>query len=403
MQSGSKEAQAMKQLLALSEQPYKRVLVGMEWLDVSGWRKVRPRALYDLTATPPGHSRRRILARGGGIGICSNRTRSYLNPVTSRHIDTSSYMSGSLDENFNYTYRVPANLSNSSNGSLGPLPPTPPSTAQQQQHRSLLSTMYLDPATAYHTTAHMDIDSRLVLARIVAMQLKPELFVEQLLIESRLRSMNIENLQQLNLEGVGVDPKSIHQLDKGAWLRAVKSKSTSTLGTLQTNTHRKLQRRKNMFRHPALDWCTLNPATEDVLGRQSHFTSEGKVYVGMDTTQPQVTKYRLPQLQQGKPQDPLMAMRSPHGPLDRGGGAMRSQQQHEASQVMRSQYRGAMGGAGGQEKGFGHSLHIPVVEPTLAPEGAGLGPRLADFGGLDQYWKQNTVKHISKLKSLGWQ
>ena len=206
-------------------------------------------------------------------------------------------MSGELDANFNYVYKGSNQLNSSkqSNRPLTrPLPPTPPSTAKI---RSILASTYLDPAAPYHTTPRMDTeDARLDLARIVAMQLKPELLVEQLMIENRLRCMNLENHQQLNLEGVGVDPKSIHQLDKGAWLRAVKSKSTPALGSMQANSHRKSRRRRNMPNHPVLDWCALNPSTEDLLSRRSHFTSDGKVYVGVDTSQPQTTRYRLPQL-----------------------------------------------------------------------------------------------------------
>ena len=268
--------------------------------------------------------------------------------------------------------------------------------------------MHFDPATPYHTMDHLDAESRLDLARIVAMQLKPELLVEQLMIESRLRTMNIENLQQLNLEGVAVDPKSIHKVDRGAWLQAVKSKSTPALGSLPANSHRKSRRRRDLSRHQGLDWCTLNPAPEDVLGRRSHFTSNGKVYVGVDASQG--TKYRLPQLIQTSPvatnmHDPL-AMRTQHGPLEQFPQAMRTQHGplNPSPQATRSEYTPHPNrplALGGQARAVGQSMQIPVVEPALGPERAGLGMRLAEVGGID-YWKQNPVKHVSKLKSLGW-
>lgn len=388
----SKESAAVKRLLNQSSAPYKHILNGRETVDISAWRPVRPGAVYDLSTPhpgpPPQAHRLRTLRQRPALGL----------GPTVQVEDTQNYMSGEIDDHFNYIYR---RKRPNSDGPLHHFPPPPPPTSYR--HR-LPFTVHLDPVLPYRSADHMEADARMDLARIVAMQLKPELLVEQIVLENRLRTMSLNNLHHLSLDGIGVDPRAIHDLDRGALLKAVKSKSTPLLPGLQTQ-HRKTNKRKSKLQE--LDWCTLNmdvpyagqPTNSTVLegiltgtnyvekkkhlGRDNTLLQEGGPSLANSTTTMTGTRYRIPQPLSSRQQvarQPQVAgyLQQPSGSIP--PGAISALERDPAN------LRVNVG-------------DIPVVAPLLGSEGASVGGHRSRA---QLMWQQNKVKYKSKLKSLGW-
>lgn len=401
----NRESQAVKHLLSQSQLPYKHVLAGLEELDVSGWRNVRSKAVYDLTSPQKlKHSH-----RYGGRAARAHKPRSLLQqPVMTN--SGASCMSGELDQHFNYIYKGGLSRYAGSAGPLSHLPPPPPLSSYQRYR--LPSTLHLDPAFPHHSANQMRPEGRLDLAQIVAMQLKPELLVEQIVIENRLRTMNIGSLSHLSyLEGIGVDPKSIHDLDKGMWLQAAARKSTPLLSGLQTQ-HRKTNKRRVLRRFPmALDWCTLNAdASNDVhvnpvnpggLMEGNNYGMEGRDHLNMDER----SRYNMegydaegrghynteaPLLQVGSPLSVNTRYRLPQ---------LSFQTAANPSQFSTRGLRGSVIQREHVREGAGKSLHIPVVSPSLRTERGG---EASGLGSPEGYWHAKNVKFVNKLSSLGW-
>lgn len=392
------ESRAVRTLLAQSSPPYKRVLAGLEETDVKGWRNIRPGAVYNLRVPhqpPPGARRNR-----GVVRASKPRASESSQPAWT---DTTSYMSGELDRSYNYVYR--GGLSKHAGGSE-PLPylPLPPLPASQCR---AYSCVHLDTALSRNRQPERDM-----LARIVAMQLKPELLVEQIVIENRLRTMNFGDLHRLNLEGVGVDPKSIHKLDKGMWFDTVKSRSAPVLSRLQNPVRRTTKRRKQA-RQP-LDWCTLNNTDaarilqEDpgpnlglgsprgglggpqgdlggIMEGANHFGMEGgRDHLSMERSLLETrealagtTSYRLP----ANPQDPPRPLHMQHRCLQEAG------EQAKVRETVPNHHTAA---------------RVPVVSPTLRPMQRPDRWEMGVASGAEQIWRPERVKYTSKLRSLGW-
>jgi hypothetical protein len=325
-------------------------------------------------------------------------------------------MSGELDESCNYHYK--GGLSKHAL-SAEPLPylalPPPPSRSR----RRAFSTVHLDPL---HQTQQQEKD---LLAKIVAMQLKPELLVEQIIIENRLRTMNVGNhdVRHLNLEGMGVDPRAIPKLDKGVWLQATKaSKSMPVLSSM--TQHRKTKRRKRSPPNTHLNWCTLNAdsAREDsntgpgqlgglnsafgghrtgqvdaVMGEDygietevDHMTME-KSFIQTRQALAETTSYRLPKLQVTSStlqnsQSPQATFQRPLNPQVTPTVPPRPLHQNIYDAMER-------------QHAPSHSFNIPVVSPSLR---AGVGGLDRSWKGTEPTWKPDKVKYTSKLRSLGW-
>ena len=429
----ARESAAVKKLLSHSSAPYMRVLAGLEQdgeggKEVSGWRNVRPTAVYDL--------RKGRQQRGGGghrphhhhhkeRRSSAVQKVSLAMPGGDLEGHSPDYMSGELDSSFNYHYNKRGSSRLRKRDKEPHLPPPPPPTSSCQQHPRLHSYTTLglqDPLYSYHSPYHIDEpppDSRSELAKILALQLKPELLVEQIIIENRLRTMNVGgggSLHHLNLEGVGVDPKSIHELDRGAWLQAVKSSSMPALPGMRTQQNRKPSKRKTRRRQAVpMDWCGVlnhNGGPHQVGGGAHQLGGgadmgaeelEGEEGEGrhVDSSLLQVraplplqegARYRLPQLHShstsiaaSTSQLKSKCTRSHHHSI--------SQAEYESM----SSPTGA--GAGGR------SLQIPIVAPSLRTEGQGEevgggGGVAGQLGG--EYWQQNKIKFVNKLRSLGW-
>ena len=194
-------------LLSCSDSPYDEVLAGpptpsKRELAISQWEKVRPRAVYNLTMAASQESRR-----------CKRQKFSYqalLRDVVSmpnlctKDFDLSerqwSYMSGHLDEDFSYVYT----------GGLSERCTKANSEAEHKRwpHDSRgksVSTcnLTLDPSTLFSNRQSIHVEPRTQygeISKMFAMQLKPELLAQQLLIEKRLRNVDLNTRPDLQKE-----------------------------------------------------------------------------------------------------------------------------------------------------------------------------------------------------------
>ena len=143
-----------------------------------GWKAVRPSATYDLTRPP----RRKKAPAATALYTASTVS------VRSRNDDSDGKrpnMSGELDENCSYIYKGGlSSRADTGNDAAAASRPSP----QPQRH---VQTVTLEPSTANYTSANALVNCRDELSRILALQLKPELLVEQLIIENRLRTMSL--------------------------------------------------------------------------------------------------------------------------------------------------------------------------------------------------------------------
>jgi len=112
--------------------------------------------------------------------------------------------------------------------------------------------IYVSP----YRSSQLDLSARSDLANIISMQLKPELLVEQLIIENRLRTTRLAAFPPL--EGIKCDRNGTNQK------LPTKSHSTPTL----VPQHRKHRRRKP--RAP-LEWCELARGSQLEVGEQPLF------------------------------------------------------------------------------------------------------------------------------------
>lgn len=233
------EAPSLRSLLSLSGPPSLLMAVVTNKAEEmnGGWEAVRPCAEYDFTVA----GRRR---RPHGVAA------SHL-MIGERGEDWSAmypYMSGQLNEDFSYVYT--GELSSKTHGNSAshfnppPVPLPPPNYHAQ--------TFPLDPVTPYRSS-QLDPSARSDLANIISMQLKPELLVEQLIIENRLRTMSLAAFPPL--EGIKCDRNGTNQK------LPTKSHSTPTL----VPQHRKHRRRKP--RAP-LEWCELARGSQLEVGEE---------------------------------------------------------------------------------------------------------------------------------------
>ena len=207
-----------------------------------GWRPVRPRARYDLRK--PNTKRRKPSATLNAASTLSVNQTDVENSVKRP------YMSGELDDNYCYVYRGGL----SSRAEVDPLGGALAAHASYLQPRNHVQTVTLESSAATEASAHALAHCRDELSRILALQLKPELLVEQLIIENRLRTMSLAAFPVLESSGGASQCK-----------KSVKSYSQSTpsLGSLP-NTHVDYQRhRRGRERHRMggrregrhLQWC----------------------------------------------------------------------------------------------------------------------------------------------------
>lgn len=226
-----REAASLKALLSFSEVPYSSVDAGPvanhPAEGTCGWKSVRPCAEYDCTV-------RAGKKRTTKCPAASNRF-----PAQNQGVDLS-YMTGHLDENFSYTYPRGGRASMPKYGTRDSSQyPVPQPTCRRQ----LLS---LNPVVPFRS-AQLGQDAHTELATIMAQQMKPELLVEQIIIENRLRTMSLNAFPILGI-GPAIDSDPHKKLP---------SKSFSSPSLPQ---HRKRKRRKIPAAAPRphqVEWCPL--------------------------------------------------------------------------------------------------------------------------------------------------
>ena len=228
-----REKSSLRALLASSAAPYSSLyegLVANTGAEMScGWKSIRPCAEYNCSVTRRKHHSGPRVSRPQAHNL--------------DHTACWSYMSGQLDPD--YSYRHAGGLSDKVRGDRESFQPhmTQPPAAY---HKQVVS---LDPAMPYLYRSSLQRDvARRDLSAILAMQLKPELLVEQLIIENRLRTMSLSAFQPL--EGIGVDGKIKLQSKI-----ATKSHSSTSL-IPHPQQHRKHKRRRVKPKGP-LEWCKL--------------------------------------------------------------------------------------------------------------------------------------------------
>ena len=227
-ENGSETANSdMQQLLREEERLWSRACIDSASDRVEemccGWKPVRPHAVYDVRRAAAPNKRRRAPATLNAASTLS------VEPADDKSSGKHSYMSGELDENHSYVYRGGL----SSRAGTRETPESPggglAGSSPYSRPRKHVQTVTLEPSAVAEASAHALVQCRDELSRILALQLKPELLVEQLIIENRLRSMSLAAFPVL-------------ENSRGGSTRPVKkskrtySQSTPSLGTLP-NTH----------------------------------------------------------------------------------------------------------------------------------------------------------------------
>lgn len=174
-----------------------------------GWKMTRPSAAYDLTKT--GSKRKKAVPT---LPVADTLTDNDINYT---------YMSGELDENYKYVYK--GGLSNRADQKSGIASAAERSIQTQPQRH--VQTVTLEPSQLNDASAHVQAlaSCRAELSRILSLQVKPELLVEQLIIENRLRAMSLSAFPVLG----GIDSQCRRN-------ERTYSHSTPALWTL-SNTH----------------------------------------------------------------------------------------------------------------------------------------------------------------------
>ncbi len=198
-----------------------------------GWTPVRPSAAYIVPSTPFATKKKKT-ATTETIEPTSNRHVTFDSTLTDNDF---SYMNGHLNNDYSYAYN--SGLTSDS-ATVAAHPPSFKYFPTQTR-----STIELEPVVQYR---YPDPSTQVDISRIVSMQLKPEVLVEQLLIENRLRTMSLAAMPMLNLEGVGVNS------DKS-------TKKSDSAPLLRKSTQQSIKKRRSKLQTP-LEWCRLNTGVD---------------------------------------------------------------------------------------------------------------------------------------------
>ena len=270
MQQG--DFKTIKYLWSQSSSPYTKLLASPGESKLSGWKKVRPCAEYNLTTRRSTSSPRK-----------KPQNREYKSHKKAPPLLVSSYMSGELDENYSYVYN--GGLSKRCRSEIcrrSTLPLPIPSISNRNVPN--LSTVYLNPTVRLPPNIHiMEAKLQAELAAIVAMKTKPELLTEQIITKNRLRNTrclsipSLHNIQSLDLEGVRYDSKLIHpHVDKATTAMYQKSEATAVHSkcapslTFQPQHAAKVRKKKQ--KSQLFEWW--KSSTDNTPGGCQHKTSE---------------------------------------------------------------------------------------------------------------------------------
>lgn len=141
-----------------------------------GWKPVRPSAIYNLVKP-------RRKKAGAALYTASTISVHSKDNESDRKYP---YMNGELDENYSYVYK--GGLSNRAYTEFDNAVTTTRPVPQPHRH---VQTVTLDHMHTNYASANALVNCRDELSRVLALQLKPELLVEQFIIENRLRTMSL--------------------------------------------------------------------------------------------------------------------------------------------------------------------------------------------------------------------
>ena len=192
-------------LLSCSGSPYLEVLSGppIPRKAISGWENVRPHAVYDLTAASheePRMRRRRYFTNQALLRDVVSMPNLCAKPYS--ETQKWPYMSGHLDEDFSYVYT--GGLSERS-GKANTEAENKKSSHDSQRTSVSTCNLTLDPASLFSSRQSAYVEPRTQygeISKMFAMQLKPELFAQQLLIEKRLQKVDLNARPDLQKDDI---------------------------------------------------------------------------------------------------------------------------------------------------------------------------------------------------------
>lgn len=274
------EAEAVRCLLSWSSSCYSSLLAGPPPQNnaaggsapLSRWENVRPGAEYDLTES--GRVKRlkrrpsnQLLARGA-VSLPNLRTQKSPYPK--------SYMSGHLDENFSYVY--PGGLSSRATSSQSeynrdtqvnylkdPLLHQQAAGSRSYSTHTLTLNTCAPSIFAQRQAAQMDTRIRREISTLVAMQLRPEVLAEQIVMENRLRNLELSAFPVL---GAKSDSRlTVAERGNGAHWTQIKSESAPSMAvhraswqTQQFHNKKSLRSRKtkkSKSKSTTFEWCPM--------------------------------------------------------------------------------------------------------------------------------------------------
>ena len=274
------EAEAVRCLLSWSSSCYSSLLDGPPPQNnaaggsapLSRWENVRPGAEYDLTESGRVKRRKRrpsnqLLARGA-VSLPNLRTQKSPYPK--------SYMSGHLDENFSYVY--PGGLSSRATSSQSeynrdtqvnylkdPLLYQQAAGSRSYSTHTLTLNTCAPSIFAQRQAAQMDTKIRREISTLVAMQLRPEVLAEQIVMENRLRNLELSTFPVL---GAKSDSRlTVAERGNGAHWTQIKSESAPSVAvhgapwqTQQFHNKKSLRSRrttKSKSKSTTFKWCPM--------------------------------------------------------------------------------------------------------------------------------------------------
>lgn len=169
----------VKVLISISSKalhtPVKRTVADTSSECACGWKLANGRPEYICTTKT---KRKKLQAVSpSSLSLCKSSTS-----VDAVVNSTSSTMGGKLSKDLDYVYS--GGLSSRVRGNESPIVPA---TVKPLPQRRILT---LNPVLQYRSDTMTD-SSRLELSRLLQMQLKPDITYEQMIIEERLRTMNL--------------------------------------------------------------------------------------------------------------------------------------------------------------------------------------------------------------------
>ena len=292
------EDEAMQCLLSCSSSCYLSLLAGPPLNNdtFSRWENVRPSAEYDLSSQSHNPLKTRKtrsinpLARGA-ISLPNIRSK-----FPQRRF-SESYMSGHLDKNFSYVYTGGLSGKSSFEHEYKKESPvhhfsTDPLQHQGSYHLSTHTLALERPIVAPgRYAAQMDSRTRKEISTLVAMQLRPEVLADQLVIENRLRNLQLNAFSVL---GTMSENRMSSEMRNGTKIASKSLDRTPPPLTVihasqAQQSHRKRMRRKSKS-NGAFEWCplTIQECSSTDLPSGPYCTSHKKIQGGAVANQESV-------------------------------------------------------------------------------------------------------------------